>query len=669
MIRKKIAEAYVDILGRLDKFKAQLTRARALLNTAMSSLARWAKRGAMAIGIGLAAGIAFATRAAIKQETAESRLAAALKTTGFAAGFTLEQLKKYAAQLQSITTFGDEAIINMQALLATFKNISGDEFLRATKAILDMSDAMGQDMKQSAIQVGKALNDPIIGASMLRRVGVALTEQQMELIRAFQKSGQLAKAQAVILDELEGEFGGMSERIDTTSGSLKQMWNTIGDAGEKIAKNLLPAITNLAKAVAEWIKLNEKLIAQKLGSIFENWGKEGSDSADRITDALESISYATLPLRNALNVVKMLLLGFVEIAVILGETFAGLMSWLLKISAWGKRWIPGFKQIGEWGDSFEDAAIEMEGWAQSIGKRIEDLGKNGFKTRDDIEKAFADIRAEMKKTKDEAEGLPDALDPNKQRGGKSSSTTLPPIASPTALRLVEEGLVAKEDLPAPEDFLGEVKDGVTDVDFEKYNAALLTLLQNKADVYKQMEGYDEAYQQTLEAINRLEAAEYERLLNGKVNQDEIYYAMKKKREQEATDTVKTTRRERLQVLADMFRSMKGYEQAYAIVQQALWREQAKEYAKTGLMSMEEAYAAIRAKHADELKVEAVDRAQVELRGFENAWDNMVQAIGGEGLDKEQLSQQKETVNQLKGINSGVGTLIQTVKNNEGGYGP
>jgi len=82
--------------------------------------------------------------AAIEQEKAEQKLETAIQATGQSAGFTAEQLKDHAASLQSITTYGDESIIAMQSMLATFKSIKGDQFQAATMAILDLNEAMGK---------------------------------------------------------------------------------------------------------------------------------------------------------------------------------------------------------------------------------------------------------------------------------------------------------------------------------------------------------------------------------------------------------------------------------------------------------------------------------------------------------------------------------------------
>ena len=48
------------------------------------------------------------------QEKAETKLQAALKATGGAVGITKEEMIAYAKELQGVTTYGDELVINAQ---------------------------------------------------------------------------------------------------------------------------------------------------------------------------------------------------------------------------------------------------------------------------------------------------------------------------------------------------------------------------------------------------------------------------------------------------------------------------------------------------------------------------------------------------------------------------
>jgi phage-related protein len=180
------------------------------------------------------------------QEDAEKQLAAVIKSTGGAAGLSADEIKKMASSLQAVTNFGDEAIIGGQNLLLTFTNIGKDTFPRATEAILDMSTAFGQDLKSSAIQLGKALNDPINGVTALSRVGVSFTEQQKEQIKAMQEAGDVAGAQAVILAELERQVGGSARAMVDPVDQLNNVW---GDLKEVLGAAILPLIESLATRV------------------------------------------------------------------------------------------------------------------------------------------------------------------------------------------------------------------------------------------------------------------------------------------------------------------------------------------------------------------------------------------------------------------------------------
>jgi hypothetical protein len=203
-----------------------------------------------------------------KQQAAEAQLNAVLKSTKQVAGLTATELKTLASSLQSVTTFGDEAIIGAQALLLTFTKVGKDVFPRATETILNMSQAMGVDLKTSAIQVGKALNDPIMGVSALRRVGVQLSESQEVLVKRFVETGQQAKAQAIILDELETQFGGAAEAASQTlGGALKQLTNVMGDLTEETGNKLTPVLVGLFKEIKEQLLDTDSTLSKVL-SVF-----------------------------------------------------------------------------------------------------------------------------------------------------------------------------------------------------------------------------------------------------------------------------------------------------------------------------------------------------------------------------------------------------------------
>lgn len=263
--------AYVELMTRDKKFNDGLKRAKfSLINFASGAYlvktAFQAVRGVYSAVIG-------ATTHQVQQE---AKLAAVLKATGNAAGFTADQLKEQAADLQKITTFADEAVIGMQAVLATFKEVKGDQFRDAQKSILDMSQVLGQDLKSSAIQVGKALNDPVKGVSALARVGVSFTQSQKDQIKAMTQVGDVAGAQKLILAELQSEFGGAAEAAAKAGGGpLKQFGNVLGDIMEIVGGYVLPALDGIAVRVMDvlgpamtWMHDNTSSV---LTSVGEAW--------------------------------------------------------------------------------------------------------------------------------------------------------------------------------------------------------------------------------------------------------------------------------------------------------------------------------------------------------------------------------------------------------------
>jgi uncharacterized phage infection (PIP) family protein YhgE len=123
-----------------------------------------------------------------------------------------------------------------------------------------MSVVLNQDAKQGAIQLGKALNDPIKGITALSRVGVSFTEDQKKQIRAFQEAGDLTKAQAIILKELQTEFGGAAEAVNQVDAGLANLRESfaqaIGSFGEGIVssdafKNAVQTLTDAIDALVE----------------------------------------------------------------------------------------------------------------------------------------------------------------------------------------------------------------------------------------------------------------------------------------------------------------------------------------------------------------------------------------------------------------------------------
>jgi hypothetical protein len=162
-------------------------------------------------------------------EYAAAQLNAVLISTKGIAQQSADALNAHAMALSRTTVFGDDLITSAQALLLTFTKIQGDTFPKATAAVLDMASAMGTDLKSAAIQVGKALNDPILGVSALGRAGVQFSESQKEVIAQLTETGRVAEAQGIILAELRTQFeGSAAAAANTLGGAIQQLVNELG---------------------------------------------------------------------------------------------------------------------------------------------------------------------------------------------------------------------------------------------------------------------------------------------------------------------------------------------------------------------------------------------------------------------------------------------------------
>ena len=167
------------------------------------------------------------------QKEAVSVMNQVLKSTGAEAWTSSAELKEMAASLQQVTNYGDETITSMHGVLLGFRNITGKNFEHASKAILDMATVMKMDLSSAAQVVGKALDDPINGLGSLSRQGFHFTEQQKQMLKAMVEAGDMMGAQKIILEELDGTYGGAAEAAADLGTQVK---NSAGDVLEGFGK-------------------------------------------------------------------------------------------------------------------------------------------------------------------------------------------------------------------------------------------------------------------------------------------------------------------------------------------------------------------------------------------------------------------------------------------------
>lgn len=212
----------------------------------------------VAAPLAAAVGAGVAIQAARESVQAQKKLQAVLSATGGAAGVTADQIQQLAGELQRTTNFEDDTTVAAAGMLATFKKIKGSVFTDAIRLAQDLSAVMGTDLESSILLVGRALNDPLKGMRALK----FLTAAQRDEITKLAKAGDLAGAQAKILDAMKKTVGGAAKAMADPITLAK---NEFGELVETIGKGLLQVVNPAAQFVAD----NLHVVTEAVGDFIE----------------------------------------------------------------------------------------------------------------------------------------------------------------------------------------------------------------------------------------------------------------------------------------------------------------------------------------------------------------------------------------------------------------
>jgi hypothetical protein len=349
-----------------DKLEKELKR----LNTPMEKLAAVSRSLAPAAQIGLIAlsGMAVgAVRAAEEAEVADRRLAniaESMNLFGSSTDQVVKRMTEFADATMLATAVDDEIIKSTQAKLLTFANLAatadevGGAMDRATLAAIDLAAAGFGEAEQNAVQLGKALQDPVKGITALGRAGVTFTEQEKEKIAVLVESGKVLEAQDMILSAIETQVGGTAEA--TATGSAK-MAVAFGEMSESIGKALLPLVQTLVPVMVG----------------FFNIVAENSGVVTVLAGIFAALAVAILAVNFALNanpIVKV-----ITLIAALGAGIVLLTNWLVGLyGGWDKL----FKDIAGWlvgfVAGFRDAINSIGGFFSTVFATLGGLARGAL---------------------------------------------------------------------------------------------------------------------------------------------------------------------------------------------------------------------------------------------------------------------------------------------------
>jgi hypothetical protein len=260
-----------DTNKKLDDIDKKASKTDKSMGISFGNIVKSALKVGSIIGLGL--GFKDIYDESMEGQKGMAQMNTVLKSTGGVAGMTKDALIKLAEAQGKLTQYDDDANIATENLLLTFTNIGKKTFPDALKSVNDMSQALGQDTKSSAIQLGKALNDPIKGITALSRVGVSFTEGQKKAIESMVKAGNTAGAQKIILQELQKEFGGSAEAAGKTlPGQLTILKNNFLNLGASILDKVLPYVQNFTAYINDHMPQIEKTVTDVFKNITDGFG-------------------------------------------------------------------------------------------------------------------------------------------------------------------------------------------------------------------------------------------------------------------------------------------------------------------------------------------------------------------------------------------------------------
>jgi hypothetical protein len=217
-------------------------------------------------------------------QSVQAATAAVIKSTGGIAHVTTQQIRDLSSAGEDLTTIDDKTVQAGANLLLTFTNIrneagkGNDIFNQTVTSLLDMAVTMnkgnveGIDLKATAIQLGKALNDPVKGITALGKAGITFTEAQKKQIKQLVKTNDLLGAQKIVLGEVKRETGGAAAaQAGTYAAQQARLADSIEQLKINLVTGLVPGLTRVSKALADTFRSKEfQKAATDLGNAIGN---------------------------------------------------------------------------------------------------------------------------------------------------------------------------------------------------------------------------------------------------------------------------------------------------------------------------------------------------------------------------------------------------------------
>ncbi len=225
----------LSILADVDDLKKKLGEADKAVEDNSSKIAAFGKKAAAAFAVAAAAAVAYGTKlavdgvkAAIEDEQAQLRLAAALRTATGATDAQIAATEQFILQTSLATGVADEQLRPAMQRLAVSTKDTG-EAQRLLALALDISKGRGLELEQVANALGRAQDG---NTASLGRLGLGLSKTELATLSFTEIQQRLA--------DLYG--GAAATNAETFQGKIDRLKVGFDEAKESLGLALLPAV-------------------------------------------------------------------------------------------------------------------------------------------------------------------------------------------------------------------------------------------------------------------------------------------------------------------------------------------------------------------------------------------------------------------------------------------
>ena len=225
----------LKILADIDDLKNKLNQADNAVETNSEKISAFGKKAAAAFAVAAAAAVAYGTKlavdgvkAAIEDEQAQLRLAAALRSATGATEGQIKATEDFILQTSLATGVADDQLRPaMQRLAVSTKDT--EEAQRLLSLALDISKGRGLDLEQVANALGRAQDG---NTAALGRLGLGLSKAELSTLSFTEIQTKLS--------DLYG--GAAATNAETFQGKIDRLKVGFDEAKESLGTALLPFI-------------------------------------------------------------------------------------------------------------------------------------------------------------------------------------------------------------------------------------------------------------------------------------------------------------------------------------------------------------------------------------------------------------------------------------------